>query len=403
MDTKDALQDCIKPKTERIGLLSIGHLVNDLYMNQIQVMIPFWILAGLSASQGGFLVAAFTITSSLTQPLFGLLSDRKSYHWLIFSGTAWMAILLSLIGLSNNYLLLLLIASLAGLGTAAFHPQASAMVSSYSGNRKSFAQAIFIAAGNMGWALTPLLVVPLIYHSGLKITPVFVIPGLVVSFLLWILFRNQTVIKQTVVKGSSVLTTLRQNAGELTTILLIVALRSLTYFSLISFLPIYLKQHGIPLTTSSWMISLMLFSGSIGGLMGGFMADKYGRKVILISSLTLATPFFILFLVSSGWINIVFLALAGACLLATFSITVTAAHKIIRNNAGFASGLTLGFGTGIGGLGVGLMGIITDTFGINITIYCLVGLPLVAGLLGFKLKMAIPELLKSTSKHAELL
>jgi len=386
MEARTATAAIQKTQVGKISLFSAGHLVNDLYMNQIQVLIPFWVLAGLSVSEGGFLVAAFTVTSSLVQPLFGMLSDRKSYRWLVFCGTAWMAVLLSLMGLSTNYLLLLLLASLAGLGTAAFHPQASAMVASCSGSSKSFSQAIFIAAGNVGWALTPLLFVPMVHHFGMTISPLFAIPGLVMSLLLWRASGSRTFAAKAPVTRTPIWPVLRQNSRELTTILLIVAFRSLTYFSLIAFLPLYLKQQNVSLVTSSRMVSLMLFTGSIGGLIGGLMADKYGRRWVLVTSLCLATPLFALFLQTQGWLSIFFLAIAGACLLATFSVTVTAAHRVIKNNAGLASGLTLGFGTGIGGLGVGLMGVLADTAGINITIYCLVALPLIAGLLGFRLK-----------------
>lgn len=155
---------------------------------------------------------------------------------------------------------------------------------------------------------------------------------------------------------------------------------------MIAFLPLYLKDHGVSLVTSSRMVSFMLFTGSIGGLIGGFLADKYSRRMILITSLALTTPLYILFIMTQGWLSIFFLGIAGAFLLATFSVTVTAAHKVIRNNAGLASGLTLGFGQGIGGLGVGLMGILADKAGFNVTIYCLIALPLLASLISIKLK-----------------
>lgn len=386
MKKNDATAVTLKPQFLKIGIFSAGHLVNDLYMNQIQVLIPFWVIAGLSAAQGGFLVAAFTISSSLLQPLFGILSDRKSYRWLIFCGTAWMTILLSLMGLTHNYLLLFTLAMLAGLGTAAFHPQASKMVAQCSGSQKSFAQAVFIATGNVGWALTPLCFVPLVNHYGMSVSPYFIIPGLFISLLLWIISRNRTFTVTESKAKAPIWSTLKEHRHELTRILLIVALRSLTYSSLIAFLPLYLKEHHVPLVTSSRMLSFMLFTGSIGGLVGGFLADKYGRRLVLITSLTLTTPLYILFLITQGWVSIFFLGIAGACLLATFSVTVTAAHKVIRNNAGLASGLTLGFGQGIGGLGVGIMGIVADTAGFDITIYCLIALPLLASLLCIRLK-----------------
>jgi FSR family fosmidomycin resistance protein-like MFS transporter len=369
----------------KVFVLSLAHTVNDMYMNQIQVILPFLVLSGLSMSKGAFLVSVFTITSSLLQPVFGLISDKHGRQWLVFVGTFWMALMLGLLGLTSNYMLLITLSALGGLGTAAFHPQASAMVASCSQSRKTFVQAIFIASGNVGWALAPLLFVPVIQHYGIGSTPFLMIPGVVISFLLWLLTRNIQLTAKNKNSGNA-LAVLLQNKTELSKIMLVVAFRSLTYFSLISFLPIYLQQKGIPLVSGSRMVFIMLFTGSLGGLLGGFLADKYSRRMVIVASLLLAPPFFYLFTITGGWLSSVFLGLAGAFLLATFSVTVAAAHNIIKNNAGLASGLTLGFGTGIGGLGVGLMGVIADHFGVSLVINILILLPVVAAVIGFSLK-----------------
>ncbi len=372
-------------RTGRVIALSAGHLVNDMYMNQLQVMIPYLVLAGISLSRGAFLVSLFTITSSLVQPVFGYYSDRKSNAWMIFTGTLWMAVLLGIIGLIPDYRLMMPVAMLAGLGTAAFHPQASALVATCSQTKKTFVQAIFIASGNVGWALTPLLAVPLMDRHGIAATPLFIIPGVIISLILWLYSRNLPLPEKRR-KSSDFFPLILQHFPELFNIMIIVALRSLTYFSFISFLPLYLQQKGIPLTSGSRMVFLLLFTGSIGGLIGGFLADQYGRRLITIVSLCAASPLFVMFLLTSGLTSIVFLALAGAFLLATFSVTVTMAHSVIKNNAGLASGLMLGFGTGIGGLGVGLMGLLADHAGIKMVVDILVWLPLAAGLYSFSLK-----------------
>lgn len=104
---------------------------------------------------------------------------------MVYVGTLWMAVLLGLVGVLKSYPLLVLTVSLAGLGTAAFHPQASAMVTAVSGDRKGFFQALFVAAGNVGWALTPLMVVPFTQKYGLELTSLFVLPGMLVAALLW--------------------------------------------------------------------------------------------------------------------------------------------------------------------------------------------------------------------------
>jgi len=372
-------------KYGRLLTLSFSHMINDLYMNQLQVMLPFFVLAGLSVSRGAFLISAFTITSSLVQPAFGLIADRKNRFWMVYSGTLWMALLLGITGLIQNYYLLIIAASLAGLGTAAFHPQASAMAAACSVERKNFSQAVFIASGNVGWALTPLLFAPLAQNFGLGVTPVFIIPGLLAAAMLWISVKGIPVSAKKE-SSTSIFASLKKDKGELLKIMLVVALRSLTYFSMIAFLPLYLKERNISLVSGSRLVFLMLFAGSIGGLTGGFIADKHKRKTVIAVSLIAASPLFYLFTIFGGIIGYIMLALAGAFLLASFSVTVTAAQKIIEKNAAFASGLTLGFGTGIGGLGVSLIGLLAESQGITTAINLLVWFPIAGGVLGFLMR-----------------
>jgi len=368
----------------RVLTLAIGHLVNDMYMNQIQVLLPFFVASGLAVSKGAFLISVFTLTSSLVQPFFGLLSDRANARWLVCAGTLWMAAFLGLIGWVAGYGKMVALVAMAGLGTAAFHPQASALVAACGGQRKAFAQAVFIAAGNVGWSLTPLLVVPLVQAWGMRVTPVFIVPGALASLALWRATRGIPLPPRK--SASAMLPALRHTWGELARLMLVVAFRSMTYFGLISFIPLYLRHKDIPLGASSRLVFLMLFAGSLGGLAGGYLADRIGRKPVIVISLLTCCPVLYLFLHTTGPASTVCLGLAGALLLASFSVTVAAAHQVISQNAGLASGLMLGFGVGIGGLGVGLMGVLVDHTGIVPAMKVLAGLPLLAGLLGLCLR-----------------
>jgi len=273
---------------------------------------------------------------------------------------------------------MLLVVVLAGLGTAAFHPQASAMINAVSGERKGFFQALFIAFGNAGWAFTPLLVVPFIQHFDLISTPVLMLPGLAAAFLLYFLAPQAG--KKTTSSPQGISALLKPVALPLGIIIIVIALRMLTYFSLITFLPLYFQQEKISLLVGSRLIFLMLFSGALGGLAGGYLSDFWGRRAVTAGSLFLAVPFFYLFLNTDGFESLLFLSLAGASLLASFSITVVAAQELIGCNAAFAAGLMLGFGIGVGGLGVSLMGVLAERFGLAWVIYFLIFLPLVAGL-----------------------
>ncbi len=366
----------------RIGCLSLGHMVNDAYMNQMQVLLPYFVLTGISVSRGAFLVSAFTLTSSLVQPFFGLLGE--GWGAMVYTGTLWMALLLGLVGRVGSYPALLLVVALAGFGTAAFHPKASALVAASAGKNKSFAQAIFIAAGNAGWALTPLFAAPLVEHFGLRVTPWFILPGALMSFFLWYTMhslRPPARARAATPEGSA-WQALKAGSGELGRIMSVVALRSLTYFGLIAFIPLYLQQRNVPLLTGSRAVFLMLLTGSLGGLLGGFLADRWGGKAVIVGSLLAAPPLLLGALIATGWARYFCLGLGGAFLLASFSVTVTAAHSVLKQNAGLASGIMLGFGTGIGGLGVGLLGVFAEKAGLAPTV-CLLGcLPLAAGLVG---------------------
>ena len=249
-------------------------------MNYIPTLLPFLVAAGLGVSKGAFLVSAFTVTSSLLQPVSGFLVDQKNQRWLVYAGTLWMAVFLSLTGVIENYPLLVLTVTLAGLGTAAFHPQASAMVSAVSGDRKGFFQALFITSGNAGWALTPLIVVPFVQSYGLAWTPLFVTPGIIVAVLLrYTAPRMPEGIRQA---PPSLSASLNAVWFELTKVVLVVACRSLAYFSLVAFLPLYLQQKDIPLLTGSRMLFVMLFSGAMVGLVGGHLSDRIGRKDVIV-------------------------------------------------------------------------------------------------------------------------
>jgi FSR family fosmidomycin resistance protein-like MFS transporter len=384
------------PDKGKIFSVSIAHLFNDWYMNYIQTLLPFMVAAGLGVSKGAFLISAFTVTSSLLQPVFGYLVDQKNQRWMVYAGTLWMAVLLCLVGVLKNYFFLMITVTLAGLGTAAFHPQASAMISSISGEKKGFVQALFVAAGNVGWSLTPLMVVPFAYSYGLESTPLFVLPGILVAILLWFTAPSDSVKTKSV--SPPLMPVLRRAGTELAKVVLVVACRSLAYFGLVSFLPLYLQQKNISLLTGSRLLFVMLFAGAIGGLAGGYISDLFGRKTVIVFSLIAASPLFYLFLGTDGLLGYIILALAGACLLASFSVTIVVAQEIINNNAAMAAGLMLGFGIGVGGLGVGLVGLLAEHKGVVYAVHFLIWLPLFAGLLALRIKGGKTSVLRSEDK-----
>ena len=373
-----------RARYSEIGVLTVSHMLNDFYSNYLPQMLPFLIVAlpGFTVTKAAILTAAFSITSSLVQPIFGYFVDNTGRRWLVHVGTLWMAVMLSLTGVVGSYWLLVVLASLAGMGTAAFHPQASSMMNVLSGKYKAVVFSIFVAFGNIGFALSPLILVPIFQAYGLKATPFTVLPGLVVALLLFFFAPRIEVSSKARLSLREVFLPIRAAARDLSALVAVIAVRSLAYAGLLTMLPLYFAERKMASIAASHLVTLMLSAGAAGGIMGGFLSDRYGRKPLIVVSLMLATPCFFAFQFTQGALSLVFLALAGASLLASFSVTVVAAQEIIPANKALAAGLSMGFAGGLGGLAVIFMGRLGDVWGLPNTVLLLFALPVVAGLLG---------------------
>jgi FSR family fosmidomycin resistance protein-like MFS transporter len=297
-----------------------------------------------------------------------------------------MAIMLSMTGIVHSYTALVTLAALAGLGTAAFHPQASTMVNILSGNRKALLLSAFVAFGNMGFALGPLMLIPLFQTFGLGVTPFTVIPGVLVAVLLIFFTPNDSLITPNTLSFAEVFHSIRLAARELVAIISVIAIRSLAFTGLLTFLPLYFKSKNLSNIYVGYMVTTMLFSGVFGGILGGYLSDNYGRKPLIVSSLLISTPLLFAFFLSDGALRIVFMILAGAALLSSLSVTVVAAQEAIPDNKAFAAGLSMGFAGGIGGLAVILIGHIADTWGLPTALSVTFMLPFLSGLLALFMK-----------------
>lgn len=369
-----------------IGVISLAHILNDMYSNYLPALLPFLVAAiGINATQAATLVSVFSFTSYFVQPFFGYFLDNKGKRWLVHIGTLWMAVLLSITGLIHNFYLLVVAVGLAGLGTAAFHPQASTMVSVISGNRKAVWLSVFIAAGNIGFALSLLVLPPFFQEFGLSSTVYTVIPGIIVALLLYFFAPKQELLQGPLTSIKEVFNSLKSASKELFVIISVISVRTLAYFGMLTIFPLYFSTKVLLISWNNLMF-IMLFCGAIGGVIGGYISDRFGRKLLIVTSLILTTPLLFGFLYTSGITSTILLALAGASLLSSFSVTVVAAQEAIPNNKSLAAGLSMGFSVGLGSLAVILVGKIGDLYGLQVAIILLFTLPIIAGILALFMK-----------------
>ena len=375
-DDKDIMK---KPLSDRniLALFTAGHIVDDIYMNALPPFLPVLIASsGLSFTAAGLLVTFFTITSSVSQPFLGLAIDRHQIRWIGAFGLIWAGVLFGLMGLVTGYVPLIILATLAGIGPAMFHPHALSAVSGIATGAKGRVMSIFIIGGNIGFAISPVLIGALNSLIGQEGMIIIAIPGLLMGLLIWKLSTRL---------GSGLKTKfypLGMSDIRPTIVLIIVAiLRSWVYFSVLSYLPSYFVQLGSSVLRSNSILSLMLLAGVAGQFTGGTLSDRLGRKEVTMGSFFLAAPMLLIFLHSAGPVAMTALFLFGFSVMASFSVTMVMMHEIMHRHIGMASGIMIGFALGVGGLGVMLTGIIADGFGLFTALNVLVVGLVAAGIL----------------------
>lgn len=137
----------------------------------------------------------------------------------------------------------------------------------------------------------------------------------------------------------------------------------------------YLK--GNPLYAGK-LVSTFLMSGALGTLLGAPLADRWGHKNFLSITLALSSPLLLLFYYSSGSMTFAFLGISGMVLISTFALTTVMGQALLPQHLGMASGMMVGFTMSAGGLGVALLGMIADTWGVPMAMKSIFALPLIA-------------------------
>src|SRR5439155_27301505 len=163
------------------------------------------------------------------------------------------------IGLSRNAWMLAAILILGGLGGAAFHPPAAAMVHRISdARRKAFSMAFHITAGSLGFSLGPLLFAPFVSRNGLASTPLLMLPGLVLVAL--VLRQVPAVGRLHEHHHDGGVAALRPSAGVLSLLCLLVGLRSLASLSFATFMPVMLTRRGVSVSAAGAAVAIYLFA-----------------------------------------------------------------------------------------------------------------------------------------------
>lgn len=362
-------------KRRALSLLSLGHLTVDVTGGALVAMLPY--LQSKFALSYLLLAAVSTtyqVTSSIAQPIFGVLSDRGAKRFLIPLGVLLAAGGFAVLGIAPTYPLVLAAVGITGIGSAIFHPEATKAARFVSGARRATGMSFFTIGGNIGVALGPLVVTAIVVSVGQTGTWIYLIPGIVVTLVMAIITPAIASAESAHIAAAPKGHT-PSRRGAMSMLVAVVALRSTVYSGILIFVPLYAVHvlHHDAKSTGPLLFAI-LGAGAASTVAGGALADKLGNKRTMLASLAFVPFLLALYVLSPGVVGFVAIALAGACIISTTSITVVMAQDFMPSRLALAASLVIGFTSGLGGLAVAGLGRLADLSGLTAVLWALVAI-----------------------------
>ena len=371
-------------------LFCLAHFWVDFYSSALGVLQPLLIARyGFSFTQAGILGGTLSFSSSVTQPLYGMLADRFHTRHFTVLAPAMAGIFISFLGFAPSYPVLLAMVFLAGAGMAAFHPHASSNATNNLRGSKARAMAVFISSGTLGLAIGPTVFSFFTGRYGLHGAAAVAVPGVAVTLLLLPLLKPERRLEMDGVRPGFDWAPLRAVWRPMLLLYMLVFLRSVVQITFTQFLPLYLQtQRGYSLRAASWTLSLYLVGGAFGGVAGGNLADRFGGKRVIMASMIGSAPLLALFLFTTGLPSAIGLFLGGLMLLFTIPVNVVMAQNLAPTQMGTVSALMMGFGWGMAGMiFIPLTGWISDHYSMQTAFTLLLAFPV----MGIALAAMLPK------------
>ena len=344
--------------------LMLGHLTVDSYVGVIPVLYP--ILIGrfhLSLATVGLVSLAYGGMAAVSQPLFGVLADRFGTR---FTGVAlcWTALTFSLVGFVGSFPLLLLLALASGLGSGAFHPLGALDVRALLPRlRRSAGMSIYVTAGTVGVAIGPLVGILVFGAFGIHGTGVLIVPGLITGgYLLW---RMRGRIEKTTGMARRVSASARVPVFALAVVIGVMMSRSWTVNVFQAFTPTWYKQLGYGPEFYGPLATTLVLASAVGTVGCGTLADRFGRRTVILATLVLSVPAILLYTAFPGPWAFASAILIGVLAASTAPLMLLMAQQLMTDRAGLASGLVMGLGFVTGAIGIPINGAIADSIGLQ--------------------------------------
>jgi FSR family fosmidomycin resistance protein-like MFS transporter len=347
---------------DRVLTIISAHFIHDTYSAFLAPLLPSLIdKLSLSYTQAGSL-SAITQLPSLINPIIGYLDDKVSLRIFVILAPAISATTMSCLGLAPNYLSLVILLFITGLSIAGFHAPSPALIARSSGKEVGRGMSLFMAAGELGRTVGPLLASWGLLTFTLGGMFPIAIPGWIASLAIFLRFKN---IPVHVEKQSGFLSILPTARRLFIPLIGIAFFRSFLTTGLGLYLPTLLEGEGASIWKAGSTLAIYQFAGVLGAFMGGTISDRLGRKPVLFTAMLLAPIMLIIFLHTTGWLIIPILILAGLLGLSSQPILLAIVQDQLPNHRSVGNGIFMAVNFICMSTAAIVIGVLGDRFGLR--------------------------------------
>lgn len=345
--------------------VSLGHFTNDFFVGIIApISVYFAYKLDLNLTQQGIISIIILIFSSLFQPIFGLIADKKATPKYLILSIVWITIWISISGIIGNYYILLIVLALGAMASSLYHPLGSTTAVSLGKNSKGTSLSIFMTIGGFAGTASSIVGLWIAHSYGIEKLVYLIVPGFAVAIFMYISSVQNISIEKSKTE------TINKEKSSLTG-------KSIFWLSILIYIGIikvlsgrFVVTYGIQILTlknfipAALLLSIHLFGRPFGTMLGGMLLDRFGQRSVFIFGMFISLVSISMIAFGGSLVSAIGIGSLGFCLSLTNTVIVLLSHKIIPNGQSFATGIIMGIPGGIGSLSMIIFSSMADVNGL---------------------------------------